>query len=107
MALLLVLIAPEAERIVVLLVLILLARLLLILLLRLLLAVGLRIFDLVVGVVDLVHLLRGGGIIGVEVRVVFFRQCAICLPNFIFRCVLRYAEHLIGVFIQWNPSSTP
>ena len=64
------------------------------LLLGLLLAVGLRVFDRVVSCVDLVHLLRGSRIAGVQIRVVFFGQTAICLPDLIFGRVRRNAEDL-------------
>ena len=62
-----------------------------------LLLVGLGILDLVVGLVDLVHLLGGGGVAGIEVRVLLFRQTPVCTFDLFFRSAVGHAQNLIRV----------
>ena len=67
------------------------------LLLRLLLTIGLRILDRVIGRVDLVHFLRSSFVAGIQIGMVFLCQPAVCLPDFVLRCVRRHAQHLIRI----------
>ena len=66
-------------------------------LLCLLLTVGLRIFQQVIRFVDLVHLLRGLRVAGIQIRVIFLGKAAIRLPDLVLRCVRRHAQHLIRI----------
>ena len=67
------------------------------LLLGALLLIGLRIFQKVIGLVDLIHLLCGLRVAGVQIRMIFLCKTAIGLPDLVFGCTVRDAEHLIGV----------
>ncbi len=58
-------------------------------------AVG--VLDLVVGLVDLVHLPRGRLVAGVHVGVVFFRELTVGLLDLLVGGVGRHAEYFVGV----------
>ena len=96
---------PEAERVIILLVLLLIGRLLLTVglligILLLLLAIGLirlRVFEQVVGLVDLVHFLCARSVAGMEVGVVLLGKAAIGLLDLVLARAMRYAEHLIRI----------
>ena len=101
---------PEAERVIILLVLLLIGRLLLtvgLLIggLLLLLAIGLirlRVFEQVVGLVDLLQALLGLGVVRVQIRVILPRLLAIGLLYLVGRGRAGNAEDVVRVFSHEN-----
>ena len=65
----------------------------------------LRIFDPVVGFIDLLHLPGRLGIAGIQVRMVFFRQAAVRLLHFLIGSPRLQTEHLIGIHLHLRPLS--
>ena len=67
--------------------------------------IRLRIFEQVVCLVDLVHLLCAGGVARMEVRVVLLGKAAVCLLDLVFTRAARDAEYLIRIscHVQFPP----
>ena len=60
--------------------------------------IGSRVLDLLVGLIDLVHLLGGGGIPRIEVGVISLGQATIGRLDLLLRGAVRHAEDFIGIF---------
>ena len=62
-----------------------------------LLLIGLGVLDLLIGLVDFVHFLRGDRIARMQVRVILLRQLSVCSFDLVFRCAPGYAQNLVGI----------